>query len=193
MLPVRVIAPFVVSALPEDAPAIARIHVDAWRAAYEGIIPAAFLAGLSMERREAAWREAIARGIPELLVAKDAAGVLGWIAFGACRDPGAAANRGEIQAIYLAPSHWAQGIGRLLWREARQRLVRQGFTSASLWVLAENARALRFYRAAGFVPDPSGHREIERGGTRLLELRYITALPRRSAGEPAASLPDPGR
>ncbi len=169
-------AAFVAPASPEDAPAIARIHVDAWRAAYDGIVPASFLAGLSVERREATWRASIARGVPEVLVAREAAGVIGWIAFGACRDADAAEKQGEVHAIYLDPSHWAQGVGRLLWQAARERLAAQGFTRASLWVLADNARALRFYRAAGFAPDPSGRQEIERGGKQLAEVRYLTAL-----------------
>lgn len=168
----------IVPALPEDAPAIARIHVDAWQAAYEGIVPAAFLAGLSVQRREDAWRASLAKGGFDVLVARDTRGVMGWIAFGACRDSGAPSIRGELQAIYLAPSSWARGIGRLLWQEARRRLVRQGFTEASLWVLADNARALRFYRSAGFERDPQGDRKIERGGTCLLELRYVAALSR---------------
>jgi ribosomal protein S18 acetylase RimI-like enzyme len=169
-------SPCVLPATLDDAPAIARIHVEAWRAAYEGIIPAAHLAGLSVQRREVVWRESIAKGGPDLLVAKTGDSVIGWIAFGACRDADAAEKQGEIQAIYLDPSHWAQGVGRLLLQAARERLAAQGFTRASLWVLADNARALRFYRAAGFAPDPSGRLEIERGGKLLVEVRYLSAL-----------------
>ncbi|WP_219211975.1 GNAT family N-acetyltransferase [Variovorax boronicumulans] len=166
----------IVPASLEDAAAVARIHVEAWRAAYEGIIPAPFLAAMSVSRREAAWRESIARGAPEVLVAKGAAGVVGWIAFGASRDADADAVQAEVHAIYLAPDHWAQGIGGLLWTEARRRLALQGFERVSLWVLAENARALRFYRAMGLTLDPTGQKDSERGGKRLLELRYVMAL-----------------
>lgn len=160
----------------DDAPAIARIHVDAWRAAYEGIIPASLLAGLSVEKREATWRACIAGGVPRVLVARDPTGVIGWIAFGDCRDAGAAPDQGEVHAVYLAPSHWGRGVGGLLWQEARRALIRDGFASASLWVLAENHRALRFYRSAGFAVDPLGDRNIERGGRSLRELRYLTPL-----------------
>jgi len=166
----------ILPASPGDAPAIAHIHVDAWRAAYEGIVPASHLAGLSVERREAAWRASLAAGSPEVLVARDGAQVIGWIAFGACRDDDAPVFRGEVHAIYLAPSHWGRGGGPQLWRHARRRLARQVFTGASLWVLADNARALRFYRAEGFMPDPAGSRDIERGGRLLRELRYLVAL-----------------
>ncbi|OQA93205.1 MAG: hypothetical protein BWY25_03118 [Chloroflexi bacterium ADurb.Bin222] len=34
----------------EDAPILARVHIDTWRSTYGGIVPAAHLAGLSLER-----------------------------------------------------------------------------------------------------------------------------------------------
>ncbi len=50
-------------ATPDDIPGIARVHVDTWRTAYLGIVPAEHLAGLSYERSEARWREhAVQRG-----------------------------------------------------------------------------------------------------------------------------------
>ena len=36
-----------------DARAIAELHVASWRAAYVGILPPAYLEGLSVEEREA--------------------------------------------------------------------------------------------------------------------------------------------
>src|SRR4051794_10922273 len=38
-----------------DAPALGRVHVTSWRQTYAGIVPAAFLAGLSPENRAATW------------------------------------------------------------------------------------------------------------------------------------------
>ncbi|MER3443492.1 MAG: GNAT family N-acetyltransferase, partial [Meiothermus sp.] len=46
-------------ARPDDAPAIARVHVDSWRETYAGIVPNEFLAGLSYERREQMWRSGL--------------------------------------------------------------------------------------------------------------------------------------
>ena len=37
----------------EDAPAIARVHVDTWRTTYAGIVPDEHLAKLSYERSQA--------------------------------------------------------------------------------------------------------------------------------------------
>ena len=40
-------------ASPEDAYAIAKVHVDSWREAYRTILPADYLAALSVEKRQA--------------------------------------------------------------------------------------------------------------------------------------------
>ena len=175
-------------AQPADAAAIARIHVAAWQAAYAGIIDAAYLAALSVAQREAYWARAIAQGDPEVLLAQDdeqdnnqgdnQGDVAGWIALGDCRDPGAPATRGEVWAIYVDPARWTQGLGHALWQRARERLLARGKSEASLWVLAANGPALRFYARQGFAPDPGpdGVKSITVADATLQELRYTAQL-----------------
>ncbi|MGE0803377.1 MAG: N-acetyltransferase family protein [Lautropia sp.] len=166
----------IVPGLPEHAPAIAEIHVEAWQSAYQGIVPDVVLAALSVERREEYWRTALAEGNTQVLVARSANTVVGWVAFGACRDDGAPGDAGELWAIYISPRSWSRGVGQALWLRARNSLVEQGYRTASLWVLDDNQRAIRFYRAAGFQPEPSSTKEIAMGGKSLNETRYIAAL-----------------
>ena len=45
-----------------------------------------------------------------------------------------------------------------------------------LWVLATNARAIGFYRKAGFQAEPSSTKEFVLGGATLTEIRYSTTL-----------------
>lgn len=168
-------------ALPEDAADIARIHVAAWKTAYAGIIDAAYLAALSTAQRESYWAKAIAQGGPDgpevLLAQHDSTGaVLGWIAFGDCRDHGAPATRGEVWAIYADPAHWSLGVGHRLWLQARQRLLARGKTDASLWVLAANAPGIRFYGRQGFAPEAGGAKTVTVAGSALDELRYVCSL-----------------
>ena len=168
-------------AQPADAAAIARIHVAAWQAAYAGIIDAAYLAALSVGQREAYWSQAIAQGTPEVLIAQDAdtglgGAVTGWIALGDCRDHGAPAKRGEIWAVYVDPACWSRGVGLALWQHARKRLLAHGKTEASLWVLAANEHAIRFYTRQGFAPEPAGEKIITLAGSALRELRYTAPL-----------------
>ncbi len=163
-------------ASPEDAAAIARVQVHSWQAAYEGIMPAEYLAALTAEKREAVWREFIARGAPELLVAREGESVVGFVAFGLCRDENAPADRAEVWAIYVAPSHWSQRVGSQLYGHARARLVEQGYHSVSLWVLIDNTRAIQFYAGVGFVADDESVKELVIGGKPLKEIRYVARL-----------------
>lgn len=168
----------IVPATLADARAVAQIHVDSWRAAYREILPADYLASLSVDQREALWRQAIASGEPVLLVAKggDGRDVLGWISFAACRDAGAPASQAEIWALYVAPDAWAMGVGRALWARARELMRAQGCTTCSLWVFAQNERAIRFYRSAGFAPAPVPEQTFELGGRALREACYVCRL-----------------
>jgi ribosomal protein S18 acetylase RimI-like enzyme len=164
-------------AVPEDAPAIARVHVRSWQAAYEGVLPAEYLATLTTEKREVMWRELMARGSPQLLVARDEESIIGFVAFGPCRDENAAADRAEVWAIYVSPSHWSQGVGSQLCRQTREQLAEQGYCSVSLWVLTGNTRAIQFYAGVGFVADEESTKEVIVGGNALREIRYVAELP----------------
>lgn len=164
-------------AVSEDVPAIARAQVRSWQAAYECIVPAEHLATLSVEKREALWRELLARGAPEMLVAKDHEYIVGFIAFGRCRDPDAMDSTAEIWALYVIPSHWSQGVGTQLWSQARERLSELGYRIVSLWVLAANTRAIQFYERMGFdLDEDTAAKEVVIGGKALSEVRYIARV-----------------
>ena len=163
-------------AVPEDVPAIARAQVRSWQAAYERIMPADHLATLSVEKREALWRELLSRSAPELLVAKENDYIIGFIAFGRCRDQDAAASTAEIWSVYVIPSHWAQGVGTQLWKQARERMIELGYHSVSLWVLADNTRATQFYHRIGFDLDEESAKDVVIGGKTLSEVRYVAQL-----------------
>jgi len=156
-----------------DCAAVARVHVASWQQAYRHLMPADYLDALSVEKREAGWREVLARGQPELLVARAADDVLGFASFGKCRDDDAPPGRGELWALYASPLAWSRGVGRALCDAARTRLDALGFGETSLWVLAGNARAIRFYTRAGFVADPGSAKDFQLGGVTVREVRYI--------------------
>ena len=160
----------------DDAHTIAEIHVAGWRAAYRGVMPQVFLANLSTEQREASWRAAIERGEPRILVAVELGSVVGWIAFGRCRDSDQSLDTGEISAVYANPEHWSRGVGRSLWLAARVAMLAAGFSRVTLWILAANERACRFYQVAGFTEDSCPHRSAEFGGIALDQVRLVAAL-----------------
>jgi GNAT superfamily N-acetyltransferase len=161
-----------------DARGIASVHVDSWRAAYVGLVPDEYLAQMSVNQRELAWRDNLAAmdwpSKGTLVLVQDAT-VVGFASIGPSRDDDSAAGTGELWAIYLHPDGWGTGGGRQLMAEAVDRLVVAGFDDAILWVLAGNDRARRFYAAAGWSPDGASRIET-RPGFELHEVRYRRPL-----------------
>ncbi|AOJ42636.1 N-acetyltransferase [Burkholderia sp. AU33423] len=167
-------------ATPADAPAIAAIHVASWQATYPGIMPAPFLAGLSVEKRTASWRHALDAGRPRVALALAEGEPTGWIAYGPTRDTDKDRTWGEIEAIYLHPAHCGQGVGAALVDHACHALHDSGHEWVSLWVLVKNHRARAFYEREGFVAEDD-IKTFEIEGTPIEELRYWRSLPKQSS------------
>ena len=135
-----------------DAPALARVHVDAWRTTYREILPAEGLAGLSYERREHGWTEVLALA-PEkrhvVFVAEDQTGqVVGFSSAGR-ETSGDPVYKAELYAIYILEEFQRRGLGHRLMHAAVDGLVQAGYTTMLLWVLGENVGARRFYEMLG--------------------------------------------
>ncbi|CAM5240711.1 GNAT family N-acetyltransferase [Streptomyces tanashiensis] len=161
-------------ALPEDAAALAAVHVLSWRAAYRDLVPAAYLDALDVEERAAVWHARLtAPDRAAVLVATDDDGrVVAFSCFRAWPDEEfAAGSTAELAALYALPEVWGTGVGRVLLSASTEALVADGFRAAALWVFAGNGRGRRFYEAAGWRPDGTAVRE-ETGGRVLEELRY---------------------
>lgn len=156
------------AALPEDAEAIADVHVRAWQSAYVHVFPAERLAELDVSRRAQHWREGLESGWVVLVTDE----VSGFVGVGPSRD---VEGEGELYAIYVAPEHWGAGHGRVLMEHGLEELRRQGFEEATLWVLDDNPRARRFYEAAGWAID-GAEKEDDFLGTRVREVRYRISL-----------------
>jgi ribosomal protein S18 acetylase RimI-like enzyme len=179
-----VAAPSIRAAVPDDAEEVERLRVAGWQVAYRGILPDDYLDRMRVdgERRrrhmleQAAAREAAARqaAAPATLVdsvAIQASAIVGWVTGGRCRDADRPGPRhGEIYAIYVQPEWWGRGAGRLLMAHAVRALTEAGRDDISLWVLAGNQRARRFYAAAGFGPD-GAEQVLDLGGP-VTEVRY---------------------
>ncbi|MGN6276359.1 MAG: GNAT family N-acetyltransferase [Solirubrobacterales bacterium] len=138
---------------PGEELAVAGVHVRAWLAAYRGLIDDEYLDNLRAEDRAAVHSfDASGSDAPETLLAVEGDEILGFVAFGPSRDADAP-DAGEIFALYVDPSYWSNGIGRLLMRESRERLRQRGFNEGTLWVLEGNEQAEGFYRSEGWQPD----------------------------------------
>jgi ribosomal protein S18 acetylase RimI-like enzyme len=156
-------------ATPEDAEALADIHVTTWQQAYAGIFPDSFLAGLDRGARQRWWRKFLEDGA-RVHVAEDG-GVVGFCHPGRSDDEG----WGEIFSIYVHPGSWGQGHGHALLEAGESTILSLGLERALLWVLEENTRARRFYERQGWaLGRPFRVEEI--GGVQVSEVRYEKSL-----------------
>lgn len=57
---------------------------------------------------------------------------------------------GHLSRLYVAPSHWGRGIGRLLYERAIDHIRDAGYRDITLWVLEANDRARRWYERLGW-------------------------------------------
>jgi GNAT superfamily N-acetyltransferase len=163
-----------------DARAMAEITVAGWRAAYAGLMPADFLAGLSVESRERGWRAWLAAdegGDTPAWVALNAGEVVGFAAGGPPRDDDVPAPAAEVYAIYVRPDRWRSGAGRALLGAAAAEWERRGVRTIVLWVLEGNSSGRAFYEAMGWSPD-GGRQRLDLGGFESTEVRYRIAIGR---------------
>ena len=164
-------------ATPYDAQAIARIRVQGWRFAYQGLISQDYLDSLSVAKDTKRMRGYLSQ-FPQnsppnrpasvqgsgdgekrsfMLAVRDDA-VLGFCRFSAAPDkddraeravPGGTLN-GRLHSLYIDPETLGQGIGHTLMSHALSTFAAWGCERATLWVLEGNSRAISFYERQGW-------------------------------------------
>ncbi len=155
-----------------DAPAIARVHVDTWRTAYRGIVPEDHLAKLSYDKRVNIWAQMLSTATEDnhfVYVVEDRTGQIIAFADGGPERTSDPVYKGELYAIYILDAYQRQGIGRRLTLSVVERLSQLEFNSMLVWVLADNP-ACRFYKALG--GQKVYEKQIEIGGVVFNELAY---------------------
>lgn len=130
-----------------DCREIAEVHVRTWQAAYQHAFPPEVLEELSVDEREARWRMRIEDESAAVWVAQTERRVVGFTSVGPSRTE---ADVGEIYSIYVLPDAWGSGAAQELMTSAMAWFVREGYSTAMLWVLADNPRARRFYEREGW-------------------------------------------
>jgi ribosomal protein S18 acetylase RimI-like enzyme len=158
-------------ARPEDAPGIAKVHVDTWRSTYTGIIPDDYLDKLSYDQAENMWRQRISSLEPPglIYVVEIPEGVIVGFATGGPERTGDHSYDSEIYAIYVLKQFQGRGIGRRLTSAMCQRLTQEGFQSLLIWVLEKNPSRGFYEKLRG---ENVAEQEIEIGGVSLPEVGY---------------------
>lgn len=143
------------------------IHVRAWQAAYAGIVPDDYLATLSVEKRQEFWHRELAKERSVVVTAVENGEAVGWASGGVSRDADTN-GASEIYAIYVSPELWTRGIGTQLMRRIEEDI--SPCSDVTLWVLAQNQRAIDFYRKLGYEFD-GGEKTVQLGDVSLSEVR----------------------
>ena len=164
-------------ATPYDAQAIARIRVQGWRFAYQGLISQDYLDSLSVAEDTERMRGYLSQ-FPQnsppsrsesvqgssddekrsFMLAARGDAVLGFCCFSATPDkidraekaiPGETIN-GRLHSLYIDPDALGQGVGHALMSHALSTFAAWGCERATLWVLEGNSRAISFYERQGW-------------------------------------------
>jgi ribosomal protein S18 acetylase RimI-like enzyme len=130
-----------------DAAAVASTHDEAWRAAYQGIIPGAELEKLINRRGPQWWDSAIRKG-SRIALMQFGDNVAGYANYGRNRARSLYYDA-EIYELYLRPEFQGLGFGRRLFSSARKDMAQSGLKSMVVWALSDNDPATEFYRALG--------------------------------------------
>ena len=163
-------------ATPYDAQAIARIRVQGWRFAYQGLISQDYLDSLSvaedterirgylsqLPQNSPPSRSASVQGSDgekrSFMLAVRGDAVLGFCRFSAAPNktnraeravPGGTLN-GRLHSLYIDPETLGQSIGHTLMNHALSTFAAWGCERATLWVLEGNSRAISFYERQGW-------------------------------------------
>jgi ribosomal protein S18 acetylase RimI-like enzyme len=131
----------------QDAPAIAKVRVDSWRATYRGMIPDAYLDGMSLEDSTTLWERimsAPAGSNRSVFVAESQAGVIGFAA-GMLLGEEKLGFDSELTGIYLQPQAQRQGLGQRLVKAVAQDCAARDASGMLVWVISANKMARQFY------------------------------------------------
>jgi ribosomal protein S18 acetylase RimI-like enzyme len=120
-------------ARPEDAPAVAEIHLSSRR---HGL---PYLPEVHTDAETHGWVAAVMLPHQEVWVAEVAGEVAGY----------AALHEGWLEHLYIAPAHQGHGLGRALLDLAMARNP----GGLQLYAFQRNERARRFYERRGFVAE----------------------------------------
>ena len=174
-----------------DLPEIARVHVEAWRGSFEGVVPEDYLAGLTAADRERVLRERLANRNYRLMVIEEAGRmpafqetgrmpafqetgrmpalqeVSGFIDYG-WPDPDGLPFDARIFSFYLLPERQRNGIGTKLFSACFDALRAAGLGSVCLETI-ENSPFRGFY-------DKHGGRVIANGQAQLGGHRVPTVI-----------------
>lgn len=151
-------------ATSEDAPEIAKLHVESFLASYQRYPATHRSAKKGLDSWTEEWRRLldVRDTAQSTVVAVVDGSVRGFARIGSSLEND---RTGHIFSIHVAPDATGEGIGTQLMEKAVGSLRHAGFGAATLWVVADNSAACRFYETLGWSHEGVKRREILAFGT----------------------------
>lgn len=149
----------------EDLEKVSKIHVDAWKYNYKGIVPDIFLAGLSYDVQREKWEKRLflENEKQEKMFVLEVDNEIKGFAVGNVIDE----KNGCISTIYFSPESQRKGYGTELFHYMREVL---NCESIEIWCFEEN-RCRKFYEKLGGVI--KGRTSVVLGDRQIEEIQYI--------------------
>ncbi len=137
---------------PDEAEAIADLHLRTWSEAYEGKFPPSAWGIEARVQRLAMWESICREPGPRFraAVVESSGELIGFAGVGQSMDEPPPREK-QLWFIYLLERAHGSGAAQSLLDDVL------GDDPASLWVLADNPRARAFYRRNGFREDGTSH------------------------------------
>ena len=180
--------PLIRRAHPGDAPGIGKIYVESWRSTYPGLVPDAYLLGMSEQATTERWRSQLTPpgdGTSVIVAVERSHGIIGFCSCGVQRTQ-IAGYGGEIYTLYLSDHAQGRGVGRRLMAALAREMIGRGHAGALVWVLRDNPARWFYERLGG---RRLGEQTICLGRILLPEVSYgwrdLTELARWPVNPPA--------
>jgi GNAT superfamily N-acetyltransferase len=160
-----------------DAPAIARVQLATWQAAYGEVLPPEALT-LDPADVAAAWEQSVSQPpspYHRVLVAVDGEEVVGLATCEPAADEDLEVPSAELGALVVEPRWGRRGHGSRLLAAAVDLWRQDGVGQAVTWVVDTDTVVEGFRSSAGWGPDTAG-RTLESGATAVRQRRWHTAL-----------------
>lgn len=156
-------------AVISDARKVAEVHLNTWRSTYSGIIDKEYLNRLSIDDFEKSRENTIRNEKLHNIIAETPNGKIVGFAISGYERTNDQTYKGEISAIYLLEEYQNIGIGKLLFDECVNSLIRDNFNSMKIWVLKANKYQKFYKKFGGRILE---EKEIRFGGKSYTEIAF---------------------
>ena len=165
-------------AWPDDAGAIARVQIAAWRDMYADVLAPEVLESLDVDDFAERWTVSLTK--PQdarirVLVALDRADIRGFALVHPSFDPDAdQVTDGEVGELVIDPEHRGEGHGSRLLQAAMDTLAADHFTRVRWWIASTDDALRDFVTSSGWEAD-GAHRELQDdAGNTIKQVRLHT-------------------